>query len=285
MACSMGQPTMRLAVVGFLVLVSLVPNKVGLAQVPVRRAWDTLEQGQNSRNTRERINAVSALAELPGDAHAAELAEAAIADKNADVRAAAALTLGRIGSVRSIPLLKEALKDKDTKVAFAASSGLLGCGDSSGYAVYREVLVGKRKSGEGPVEEEKKLVKDPKAMTMMMLGVAIGFAPYAGYGWATFEVLSKDYGGPVRVEAAQKLANDPDPETREALVQATSNKNWKVRVAALEALAQRADPGLLDALMPHLSDKNQAVRCAAAVGIIRLSAAREPEVQLSRTRP
>ena len=74
-------------------------------------------------------------------------------------------------------------------------------------------------------------------MTMMMLGVAIGFAPYAGYGWATFEVLSKDYGGPVRVQAAQKLANDPDPETREALVKATSNKNWKGRAAALEALA------------------------------------------------
>ena len=119
-------------------------------------------------------------------------------------------------------------------------------------------------------------------MTMMMLGVAIGFAPYAGYGWATFEVLSKDYGGPVRVQAAQKLANDPDPETREALVKATSNKNWKVRAAALEALAQRADPGLLDALMPHLSDRNQAVRCAGAAGIIRLSAARESEVQLSR---
>ena len=276
---------MRLAGVGFLVVVSLVPNKVGLAQVPAQRAWDILEKGHNSRSTKERINAVKALGGLPGDAHAGELAEAAIADKDADVRAAAALSLGRIGSVRSIPLLKEALKDKDIKVAFAASSGLLWRGDPSGYAIYREVLVGKRKSGEGPVEDEKKLLKDPKAMTLMMLGVAIGFAPYAGYGWATFEVLSKDYSGPVRVEAAQKLANDPDPETREALVQATSNRNWKVRVAVLEALAQQADPGLLDALMPLLSDKNQAVRCAAAVATIRLSAPRESEVQLSRTRP
>jgi len=281
----MGQPTMRLAGVGLLIVVSLVPDKVGLAQVPAQRAWDILEKGHHSRNTKERINAVKALGGLPGDAHAAELAEEAIADKDADVRAAAALSLGRIGSVRSVPLLKEALKDKDIKVAFAASSGLLWRGDPSGYAIYREVLVGKCKSGEGPVEDEKKLLKDPKAMTLMMLGVAIGFAPYAGYGWATFEVLSKDYSGPVRVEAAQKLANDPDPETRQALVEATSNKNWKVRVAALEALAQRADPGLLDALMPLLSDKNQAVRCAAAVAIIRLSAPKESEVELSRTRP
>jgi hypothetical protein len=42
---------------------------------------------------------------------------------------------------------------------------------------------------------KKKLVKDPKAMTLMMLGVAMEFAPYAGHGWATFEVLSKDYSG------------------------------------------------------------------------------------------
>ncbi|OLB29658.1 MAG: hypothetical protein DMG41_27475 [Acidobacteria bacterium] len=32
-------------------------------------------------------------------------------------------------------------------------------------------------------------------MTLMMLGVAMGFAPYAGHGWATFEVLSKDHSG------------------------------------------------------------------------------------------
>ena len=135
---------MRLALVGFLVVVSLVPNKVGPAQVPLQKAWDTLEKGHSSRNPAERI-AVRAPGELPGDAHAAELAEEAIADKNADARAAAALTLGRLGSVRSIPLLKEALKDRDSKVAFAASSGLLGCGDSSGYAIYREVLVGAKR--------------------------------------------------------------------------------------------------------------------------------------------
>ena len=122
----MGQPTMRLAGVGFLVVVSLVPDKVGLAQVPAQKAWDILEHGHNSRNTKERSNAVKALGGLPGDAHAAELAEEAIADKDADVRAAAALTLGRIGSVQSIPLLKEALKDKDIKVAFAAQADCFG---------------------------------------------------------------------------------------------------------------------------------------------------------------
>jgi hypothetical protein len=147
------------------------------------------------------------------------------------------------------------------------------------------VLIGKRKSGEGPVEEQKRLIKDPKAMTLMMLGTAAGFAPYAGYGWAMFQVISKDYAVPVRVEAVQKLAKDADAQTEAALIEAASNKNWKLRVAALEALAQRGDPRLADTLASHLSDKNQAVRCVAAAGFIRLSGAKEPEIQQSRTLP
>ena len=54
---------------------------------------------------------------------------------------------------------------------------------------------------------------------------------------------------------------------------------------ALEALAQRGDPRLADTLASHLSDKNQAVRCAAAAGFIRLSSAKESEIQQSRTLP
>jgi HEAT repeat protein len=252
-----------------------------MAQDSVQRAWDILEKGHDSRSKQERVNTVRALGQLPGNSHAVELAEQAIADKKPEVRAAAALTLERLGSSRSIPLLKEALKDKNVKVTFAVSSALLSFGDPSGYTIYREVLVGTRKSGEGPLEEEKRLVEDPKALTMVMLGVAVGFAPYAGYAWAGFEVLSKDYTGPVRVNAALKLATDRNPETKLALVKAASNRSWKVRVAALEALAQQADPRLVDTLSSHLSDKKQAVRCAAASGVIRLSSGQWSEVQAS----
>jgi hypothetical protein len=113
-------------------------------------------------------------------------------------------------------LLKEVLKDKDVRVAFAASSALLSPGDPSGYTIYREVLVGKRKSGEGALEEEKRLVKDPRAPTLMMLGVAAGFTPYAGYAWTEFKVLSKDYTGPVRVEAALKRDRPRSRDTASA---------------------------------------------------------------------
>ena len=276
---------MRLVVLGFLAVVFVTGNESLRAQSPMGIAWDILEKGHTSRHAKERINTVRALGQLPGNPRAVELAEELIVDREPDVRAAAALTLGPLNAVRSIPLLREALKDKNIQVDFAASNALLSLGDSSGYAIYYQVLIGKRKSGEGPVEEQKRLIKDPKAMTLMMLGTAAGFAPYAGYGWMMFQVISKDYAGPVRVEAVQKLAKDADAQTEAALIEAASNKNWKLRVAALEALAQRGDPRLADTLASHVSDKNQAVRCAAAAGFIRLSGAKEPEIQQSRALP
>jgi HEAT repeat protein len=274
-----------MAVLVLLTVAAVTGNQALHAQVPAQIAWDILEKGHTSHNAKECINAVRALWQLPGNSRAVELAKESIADRKPDVRAAAALTLGQLNSVRSIPLLKDALKDKSIQVDFAASNALLSLGDSSGYTIYYQVLIGKRKSGEGLVEEQKRLIKDPKAMTLMMIGTAAGFAPYAGYGWAMFQVISKDYAGPVRVEAAKKLARDPNAETEAALTEAASNKSWKVRVAALEALAQRGNPRLADTLASHLSDKNQAVRCAAAAGFIRLSSAKEPGIQQSRTLP
>jgi len=269
---------MRLVVLGFLAVVSVTIK-------PTRIVWGILEKGHTSRHAKERINAVRALGQLPGNSRAVALAEERIVDKEPDVRAVAALTLGQLNSVRSIPLLREALKDKNIQVGFAASNALLSLGDSSGYAIYYQVLIGKRKSGEGPVEEQKRLIKDPKAMTLMMLGTAAGLAPYAGYAWAMFQVISKDYAGPVRVQAVQKLAKDPNAQTEAALIEAAYNKSWKLRVAALEALAQRDEPRLADALASHLADKNQAVRCAAAAGFIRLLGTKESETQQSHTLP
>lgn len=275
---------MRLSALGFLTVVSLT-STYSLRAQGKELAWNVLEKEHKSHNTNERINAVRALGQLHDDPRALELAEESIKDKKPDVRAAAAMTLGQLNSVRSIPLLKDALKDKSVQVDFAVSNALLSLGDPSGYTIYYQVLIGRHKTGEGPLEEQKRLVKDPKAMTLMMLGVAAGFAPYAGYGWATFQVMSKDYAGPVRVEAAHKLEKDPNAQTEAALIQAASDRSWKVRMAALEVLAQREDPRLADVLASHFSDKNQAVRCAAAAGFIRLLNAKESALQQSSVLP
>jgi hypothetical protein len=86
------------------------------------------------------------------------------------------------------------------------------------------------------------------------------------YAWAVFQVLSKHYAGPVRVEAAPKRAVDRDPESEKTPVKAARDKPWKVHDAALNALAQQADPSLMDAFVARLSDRKQPVRWAAAAG-------------------
>ncbi len=73
---------------------------------------------------------------------------------------------------------------------------------------------------------------------MAEIGVeeGIGFIPYAGIGLSAFKTLHADDVSPVRAAAAKMLIDDPDPETGQALVEASSDKSWVVKTAALEAL-------------------------------------------------
>ena len=92
---------MRIATAAFLGGVLLTCCELSFGQAPAQRAWEILEIGHNSHSTKERVNAVRALGQLPGNSHAIQLAEQAISDKKPEVRAAAALTLGRLGSLHS----------------------------------------------------------------------------------------------------------------------------------------------------------------------------------------
>jgi HEAT repeat protein len=176
-----------------------------------------------------------------------------------------------MGAQSSIPSLKKALADKVSRVFFAAADSLLLLGDPTGYDLYCEVLTGERRSGEGLIGEKKKLIADRKEMVLLGIGVAVGFAPYAGYGWMMWQELSKDYVSPVRVNALKKLANDPDLRIGRALVKATSDKHWAVRVAALDAIARHGDVNLTGVVTTHMNDKKAAVRFAAAAAVLRLS--------------
>jgi HEAT repeat protein len=260
-----------LANVGFLTLVFLTTVPLGHAQNPRKKAWEILEASRKSQSSNDRVDAAHALGLLVANHCAATLAEEALVDKNPSVRAAAASALGQIGVTSSVPLLNEALNDKETSVVYAASNALILYGDPSGYEIYFEQLVGERKSGYGPLEAGSELIKDPKAMSLIALGVAVGFAPYAGYALAMVRVLAKDYKGPILVRATNILATDKDPRVADALLTAASSKKWRVRQAALSVIAHQTDPSLVDSILPHLSDRNHAVRCAAAAAVIQLS--------------
>ena len=256
-----------------LVLVYLVTACIlpAFAQTKSKEAWEILETNLNAKETGKRALAVHVLGLLPGDSKGLKLAQNAAGDEKADVRTAAASALGQIHSRSSVPLLQKLLSDNDPSVALSAASALVTFRDPAAYEVYYEFLVGDRKTGKGVIAENLKMLKDPKKMAQLGVEEGIGFIPFAGIGLSAFKTLHVDDVSPVRAAAAKMLANDPDPDSGQALVNATSDKSWIVKTAALEAIAKRGDPQLLDGILPAMNDENNSVRFTAAAAVIHLS--------------
>ena len=126
-------------------------------QPPVESAWQILETGVNQGNVEKRSDATQALGLVVHDRRARVLAEKALADDIAEVRASAATALGDMQSRASIPKLHAALSDKDPIVVLAAAHALLSLKDDRAYDVYYAVLTGQRKTGEGLLAYERKM--------------------------------------------------------------------------------------------------------------------------------
>jgi HEAT repeat protein len=219
----------------------------------------------------DRIVAIRVLGLLENNAKAAEIATAALADEKPEARAAAADALGQMHAKSALPKLKEIIKtDKEPSVVIAGARALIALGDPLGYAVYYAVLTGEKKSGGGLLDDQKKMLKDPKKMAQFGFEQGIGFIPFASVGLGAFKALTKDDSSPVRAAAARILANDPDPKSGDALIEASSDEKWLVRAAALDALSHRGDPSAIPKIESKLDDEKEAVRYAAAATIIHL---------------
>jgi HEAT repeat protein len=230
-----------------------------------------LQAGAKDKNTHTRAVAVRSLGLVPGDSPAEKLAADSLHDSSPEVRAAAATALGHMGAKSAIPDLKEAVKDKDAGVILAAASSLKLLGDPSAYLVYYAVLTGQRKSGEGLIEEQKKMLSDPKKMAQFGFEQGIGFIPFAGLGYGVLKSITKDDVSPIRAASAVALAKDPDPVSGNALVVAASDKSWIVRAAALDAIAQRNDPQLIVGIMKSMADEKVEVAYTGAAAVYHLS--------------
>jgi HEAT repeat protein len=241
------------------------------AQTPEQRAWYMLRSGVSQKNTGKRVQAVRALRLLPGSSEATEMAEAALRDRNPEVRIAAASALGLMGAKEAIPVLKKATFDNKPAVVLAAAHSLELLSDPAGDEVYYELLTGERKPAEGLIAQQMDTLKDKKKMAELGFEEGLGFVPYADIGFSAAKAIRKDDASPVRASAARALIKDSDPRVGRALVQAASDKNWIVRASAVLALAKREDPDLLPAISPAMSDKNQVVRFTAAAAVIRLT--------------
>jgi HEAT repeat protein len=114
-------------------------------------------------------------------------------------------------------------------------------------------------------------LRDPKKMALLGFQEGIGFVPFAGIGYGAIKTLVKDDTSPVRAAAARVLADDPDPDSEQALIDAASDKHSVVRTAALDALARRGNPAVIDRIAPALSDETDDVKYTAAAAIVHLN--------------
>jgi HEAT repeat protein len=239
---------------------------------PKAQAWSVLYAGLSDKSTDKRSTAVQVLGLLPGDAQAEKAAVDALADSRPEVRAAAAQALGDMKAKGAAPKLVEMFNDKEPAVIMAAAHALIELGDNRGFNVYYAILTGEQKSGTSLMDEQKKMLNDPKKMAQFGFEQGIGFIPFAGMGYGAFKMLTKDTTSPVLAAAALTLAKDPDPKSGQALATtAAENKSWIVRAAALNAMALRGETALLPTAEAQLGDPKEEVRYSAAAAVIRLT--------------
>ena len=252
-----------------LLLAAVVP---GVPQASSGKAWMVLQAGLSNRNTDNRTVATRLLGGLTKNAQAQDLALKALSDNRPEVRAAAAEALGNMQAKSAIPQLQKLVQtERDAGVAIAAGRALVALGDPLGYAVYYAILTGERKSGASLMENQRKMLSDPKKLANFGFEQGVGFIPFGGLTLGVFRSLRRDDVSPIRAAAAEVLITDPDPRTTEALKTAVADRSWVVRAAAIDALGKRNNPSVIPALEPALDDGREAVRYAAAAAIIRLN--------------
>src|SRR5215469_8218474 len=252
-----------------LLLAAVVPS---VSQASSGKAWTVLEAGLSNSNTDNRTVATRLLGGLTENAQAQDLALKALSDNRPEVRAAGAEALGNMQAKSAVPQLQKLVEtEQDAGVAIAAGRALVVLGDPLGYAVYYAILTGERKSGAGLMENQRRMLNDPKKLATFGFEQGVGFIPFGGLTLGVFRTLRRDDVSPIRAAAAEVLITDSDPKTTEALKTVVAARSWVVRAAAIDALCKRNDPSVIPALEPALDDGREAVRYAAAAAIIRLN--------------
>src|SRR5579862_289457 len=205
--------------VGGSVLPARGVDKLHKVETPTQRAWRVLAEGVNAKKFSDRILALKALGDLGPNLKGVRLVAAVLKDKDPDVRAQAAATLGEMKSRAAIPALRIALGDAAPQVSFAAAKSLWQVGDTTGRRVLLDILQGDKASKDGliagHVREARREMHDKKALAELgaeksadqflpgplSLGVGLVKQQFSGAGDAA------------RADCATLLAGRPDKET------------------------------------------------------------------------
>ena len=253
------------------------PQKV---ETPTERAWRILTDGVNAKKFSDRVIALKAMAELGPNLKGVRLVSDVLKDKDPDLRAQAAATLGAMKSRAALPALRVALNDEAPQVSFAAAKSLWQLGDNAGRRVLLDVLQGDKGTKDGFVashkREAKRELQDKKGLVAMGAEKGAGELLPGPLGMGVGLAKQQIAGGTdlARADCADLLSRRPDKATMLALRAALMDRDWSVRAAAAVALGKLSRPGTQQWLEYALDDGKAAVRDAAAVGILRMSARR-----------
>ena len=224
---------------------------------------DVSSAGDNTEPTPSRSQSPGAASVISGAPSAAQNAsadtgvvEALIArlqDENADVRRAAAHSLGRLKDSRAVPGLIGALKDSEPGVRASAAEALAELEDSRAVAPLAALLndpsTEVKKSALGALSHFEDLA--PPAAIIRLLG---------------------DADAEVRHNAAHLAGKLRDRSATPALVKLVGDPSSEVREAAIEAIGELKDPAAAVAVLPALSDPDADVRVQAIHTIEELKA-------------
>ena len=254
------------------------------ATVNVDSVRTTLENGLQSKNPLVRKQAVQSMALLGGWEPYQSRIEGMLQDKNANVRVAAVMSMMVGPSDNTIDVLKGALKDPAPEVSFAAAKALFVLNDPAGEKALIAVMNGDAKTTSGLIAQQKleasEILHDPDKATAFIVekGFVLAPIPGLGVGISFLETLfkKKDSG---RAATTRLLSTSDNPEVREALRRALSDKEPAVRAAAVEVNALRNDPAILDDVAPLLQDKKEMVRLWASSCYLRLAGLKDAPVE------
>lgn len=251
------------------------PERPPTIKPEVIAAWEILRAGVAEPKIGKRTAATLALGTIGPSTEARRLVEAGLTDEAPQVRQAAAITLGKMKSEKSVDVLRMALRDKAPEVSFTAALALWGMGDHSGRQILFEVLAGKRGTSPGMVrgqmQDAKAKLDNPSGLAMMGAkhGAGALLGPFA-MGLPLAESLWKDGSAPTRALSARMLGEDKGTQSVARLEHALGDKSWVVRAAAAQALGDLSSQRSVPKLRALLKDKKPGARYMAAASIIRL---------------
>jgi HEAT repeat protein len=258
-------------------LVTLSPIVLAQPASPLsERSRGILDAALKDKNPDTRKEAVIALSLAGTGEPFISWLEAALSDKDVEVRVATISSLADIKTPRTIAALKKALNDEVPEVSFAAAKALWSLNDPEGKKALLAVVGGESKTSSGFLTKQKRdalrLLHTPKPMFLFAVRAGAGFVPFPGVGTgvSSMEGLLFDPNISGRGAATLLLGKDKGADTLQALKDALTDKDWSVRAAAVHSLALRDDPSLEADLTPLLEDPKEAVRLRAAAACSRL---------------